>query len=166
LYPRPVRGYVRADAWDNRFWRFLLDTCEAIPLRRGHADLQAFRAGLEALERGHIVVIAPEGTRSHDGRLQSAHGGVAVLAARSGAPVVPLAYHGSEGFRANLRRLRRTDFHIRVGEPFRFGSSGEFPSRAQRAAFVAEVMGRIAALLPPESRGPYGGALGHRVDSQ
>ena len=155
LYPRPVSGLVRSDAWDNRLWRFVLNACEAIPIRRGEADLGGLRRGLHALEAGRIVVIAPEGTRSHDGRLQKAHAGVVFLAERSGAPVLPVACYGSEGFRSNLQRLRRTDFHIRVGDALHVEGAEGRSRREARGRAVDEVMARVAALLPREYRGAY-----------
>lgn len=155
LYPRPVTGFVRDDAWDNPLWRFALDACGAIPIRRGEADLSAVRTGLDLLKRGHVLIIAPEGTRSHDGQLQKAHPGVVLLALRSGCPMMPVVYSGSEGFRENLRRLRRTDFHICVGESFYLDPRGERVTRQVRRRMVDEVMYRLAALLPPECRGAY-----------
>ena len=59
-------------------------------------------------------MIAPEGTRSGNGRLQRGLPGAVLLAMRSGAPLLPMAYYGGEKFRDNLRNLRRTDFHIQI----------------------------------------------------
>ncbi len=155
LYPRPLTGFVRHDAWEIPFWRYLLNVCEAIPIRRGEADISAVRQGLELLEANHIVIIAPEGTRSGDGRLQRAQSGVVLLALRSGAPLLPVAYHGAEGFEQNLRHLKRTDFNIAVGKPFRLDAGGARVTRDVRQQMVDEMMFRIAALLPPQYRGTY-----------
>ena len=155
LQPRPVTGLVLASRWDSRWLRWLLDVCGAVPLRRGEADVAALRKGMEMLRAGYIVVIAPEGTRSSDGRLQRGHPGVVLLALRSGAPVLPVVHHGSEDYRDNLRRLRRTDFHIVVGRPFGLVAGGVRVTREVRRRMVDEVMYQMSALLPPAYRGVY-----------
>ncbi len=86
--------------------------------------MEALRAALDALERKTILGIAPEGTRNKTGQLLRAHGGIALLALKSGAPLLPIAHWGGEHFRANLKRLRRTDFFIRVGRPFVLETGG------------------------------------------
>ncbi len=155
LQPRPVTGLVWADRWNNRLLRGLLDVIGAIPLRRGEADVGAVRKALERLEAGHIVVIDPEGTRSRTGCLQRAHPGVVLLALHSGAPLLPVVHYGSEGYRENVRRLRRSDFHIVVGKPFKLNAHGVRVNRQVRRQMVDEVMYQMAALLPPEYRGAY-----------
>lgn len=132
----------------------------AIPLRRGQADLQAVRLSLKALKEGRVLAIAPEGTRSGHGRLQRGHEGLAFVAAQSGVPIVPFAIYGHADCFANLKRLRRTRLHIRVGEPFYLLSQGR-PRREELRAMTDEAMYRLAAALPPEYRGEY--AAGERA---
>jgi 1-acyl-sn-glycerol-3-phosphate acyltransferase len=155
LQPRPVTGLASAHRWDSRWTRWLLEVCGTVPLHRGEADIAAMRKAIALLEAGRMIVISPEGTRSEHGRLQKAHPGVVLLALRSGAPLVPVAYYGSENYRENLRRLRRTDFHIAVGEPFYLDAGGVKVTRQVRRHMLDEVMYRIAALLPPAYRGIY-----------
>lgn len=155
LQPRPVTGFVSAHRWDSRWSRWLLDACEIIPLRRGEADVAAVRRGLEMLKAGYIAIISPEGTRSEHGRLQKAHPGVVLLALHSGAPLLPVAYYGSEHYEDNLRRLRRTDFHIAVGKPFYLHAGGVKVTRQVRQQMVDEIMVQVSALLPPAYRGMY-----------
>lgn len=155
LLPRPVTGFVAAERWQNPALRWLLDTSGAIPLHRGEADLTALRQGLERLAAGHIVMIFPEGTRSYDGRLQKAHAGVVFLAQQSGALVLPVVHYGSERLGDNLRRLRRTGFHIVVGQPFTFDAGGVKVTRQVRQQMADEAMYQMAALLPPAYRGEY-----------
>jgi len=155
LQPRPVTGLVWAERWNNRLLRWLLDVIGAIPLRRGEADVGAVRKALERLEAGHIVVIDPEGTRSGTGCLQKAHPGVVLLAMHSSAPLLPVVHYGSEGYRENARRLRRSNFHIVVGKSFKLDAHGEKVTRQVRRQMVDEVMYQMAALLPLEYRGVY-----------
>jgi 1-acyl-sn-glycerol-3-phosphate acyltransferase len=87
--------------------------------------------------------------------LQKAHPGVVLLALHSGAPVLPVVHHGSERYRDNLRRLRRTDFHIVVGRPFTLDARGVKVTRQVRQQMVDEIMYHMSALLPPAYRGVY-----------
>lgn len=155
LQPRPLAGFSKIETWDNPFLGFLFSLYGAIPLRRGEADVMAMRKGLKALEIGCILGVAPEGTRSGTGRLQRARPGVVTLALRSGAPVLPIACYGFEKFKHNLPRLRRTDFHVVVGNPFYLNVEGYKVTRAVRQQIVDEIMYQIAALLPPAYRGYY-----------
>jgi 1-acyl-sn-glycerol-3-phosphate acyltransferase len=155
LQPRPLTGFVKVETWDNPALGALSTLWGGIPLRRGEADTIAFRRALRALEAGQILVIAPEGTRSGHGRLQRGYPGIAFLALRSCAPVLPMVYYGGERFWNNLPRLRRTDFRIVVGQPFYLDTKGVKPTRQVRQQIADEVMYQMAALLPPAYRGVY-----------
>jgi 1-acyl-sn-glycerol-3-phosphate acyltransferase len=157
LQPRQVTGLAKAETWDSPVMGMLFNLWGAIPVRRGEADVVAIRRVLEALDAGMIVAIAPEGTRSGDGCLRRAKPGIGLLAAHTPAPILPIAFFGHEQIWSNLRRLRRTDFHIRVGPLLRVRPNGRWtPERRQ--ALADEVMVRIAALLPEKYRGAYAGA--------
>jgi 1-acyl-sn-glycerol-3-phosphate acyltransferase len=155
LRPRPLTGFAKVEAWKNPLIGALFDMGGAIPLYRGQADMSAFRQALRALKAGRILALAPEGTRSGHGRLQRGRAGVVLLALRSGAPLLPLVYYGGELFWRNLARLRRTDFHIVVGQPFYLDAGGVKVIRQVRQQMIDEVMYQMAALLPPAYRGVY-----------
>jgi 1-acyl-sn-glycerol-3-phosphate acyltransferase len=155
LRPRRVIGLAKAEAWENPILRWLFDQWEAIPIRRGESDIGALRQALDALNRGEILGLAPEGTRSGHGRLQRGHTGIVTIALRSGAPLLPFVFYGGDAFRQNVRRLRRTPFHIVVGEPFTLDAGEERMDRDVRQRITDEIMYRLAALLPPAYRGHY-----------
>jgi 1-acyl-sn-glycerol-3-phosphate acyltransferase len=155
LATRPITGWAKVESWDNAFLRWLFDLWGLIPVRRGEADTSALRQAMKALEDGYIFGIAPEGTRNKTGRLKRAHPGAVMLAVHSGAPILPVAHWGGENFLRNLPRLRRTDFHIRVGKPFKLELEGVKMTREVRQQIADEMMLRIAELLPPEYRGEY-----------
>lgn len=156
LQPRPATALVKAETWEHPLLGPLASLWGAIPLHRGEADAEAFRLGLEALGQGKILAVAPEGTRSH-GPLQRGLPGVVLLAQRSKAPLMPIIYYGHEGFRDNLRHLRRTDFHVRVGEPFVIDAGPGRVSGEVRQAIADEIMVRLAILMPPAYHGAYAG---------
>jgi len=155
LQPRPVTGFAKAETWNNPAMGALFNLWGAIPLKRGEADMVAIRRGLEVLGDGKILAVAPEGTRSGNGQLQKGHPGVVMLASRSGAPLLPVIYYGGEGFRRNLTRLRRTDFHIIVGQQFSLNVQNAVLSREVRQQITDEIMYQLAALLPIPYRGYY-----------
>ncbi len=155
LDPRPVTGLAKRESWKNPLFNFLFNQWEIIPIDRGTVDREAFRLATEALAQKKILAVFPEGTRSSDGCLLPGKPGVVALAVRSKATLVPMAFYGYENFWKNLMCLRRTDFHITVGKPFRLDTHGEALSRDARQAVVDEIMFKIAELLPRRYRGYY-----------
>jgi len=155
LKPRPVTGFAKAETWDNPIIGRLFDLWGAIPIRRGEADSNAMRQGLRALSKGKILAVAPEGTRSGDGCLKQGNPGIVSLAQHSNAPILPLVYYGGELYQENLRKLRRTDFHIRVGKLFKINFYNIGSARSKRQRIVDEVMYQLAILLPSQYRGAY-----------
>ena len=154
LHPRLVTGFAKSETWDNPILGPIFNIWEIIPIHRGQPDITALRQGLKVLEDGNILVITPEGTRSGDGRLQQGHPGVVMLALHSGAPIMPMVYYGNEAFSQNVRRLRRTDFSVRVGKPFQVVTQGKVTTETRRK-ITDEIMYQMALLLPPQNRGYY-----------
>ena len=155
LDPRPVTGLAKVESWRNPLVGYLFTLWGAIPIRRGETDLGAMRQALSVLERGYILAIGPEGTRSHDGRLGPGHPGAVTLALQSGAPLLPVAHFGGERVGRNVKHLRRTRVHIVVGDSFTFDAGGARVTRDVRQQMTDEMMYQLAALLPPAYRGVY-----------
>ena len=127
-------------------------------VRRGAADLEAFRAAKRVLDDGHVLGVFPEGTRSPTGALQEAKDGLAILALRTGAPILPVGLANTDRFWPRGKRLQfGGSVTMRVGPTFTLeeATKGLDRRKAQGAA-TDEIMGRIAALLPPRQRGMYG----------
>lgn len=125
LFKIPVVGYV-------------VNASGAFPVRRDRTDRNAIRTALRLLEEGQVVGVFPEGTRSHSGEMLKPHLGAAMLALKSGAPVLPVAVSGTRGFWGKVR--------VRVGKPIpvdslKTGSRGGLESLSDLA------MSHIAALL-------------------
>lgn len=91
---RPVCYMAKEELFKNPIARFLLTRLHAIPLARGAGDVGAVKKALRALADGKILGIFPEGTRSRDGRLHDFEPGAALLALRSGVPVLPAYISG------------------------------------------------------------------------
>ena len=155
LQPRKLSGWAKAESWDNKFLNWVFGVWGIIPVRRGEADMHALKEALRALEKGVIFGVAPEGTRNYTGVLKRALPGTVIIALHSGAPIIPIAHWGGEVYLKNLKRFKRTDFHIRVGEPFKLNVEGVKVTGEVRQQIVDEMMYRLAKLLPQEYRGEY-----------
>ncbi len=137
--------------------RWLARQLDVIWVDRFNADFGAVRETLNRLKKGGVLVLAPEGTRSPDGRLQKGRAGASFLAMKAGAPILPVALVGSDDalVAAQLRRLRRPKVTIRVGKLFRLPPPNGQERDVLLEQYTDEIMCRIAALLPPERRGVY-----------
>jgi len=155
LLPRPVTGFAKAEGWKNPFGRYLANLWGAIPLHRGKPDVAAIRAALNALEDKKIVGLAPEGTRSGDGKLQRGYQGVVTLALQSGAELLPLVFYGNETYLDDIKRLRRINFNIVIGNKFLIHNPDGKTDHNKRQKITDEIMYQLAALLPPYYRGYY-----------
>jgi 1-acyl-sn-glycerol-3-phosphate acyltransferase len=131
------------------------------PVDRANVDIDVFRLLLRILEAGNVVVVFPEGTRSASGAMQAAKDGVAMLALRSEALILPVGVIDTDRFwpKGKLPRPGRR-VEMRVGEPFRLADvlPPELDRKAAKVAATELIMGRIASLLPPRQRGVYGPA--------
>jgi 1-acyl-sn-glycerol-3-phosphate acyltransferase len=150
-----VISLAKIETWDNKLMGWLFDVWESIPIRRGEVDLGALRQCLACLSAGDILGVAPEGTRSNDGRLLSGRPGIVLIGLHSGAPILPVAHWGVEDFPKNIQHLKRTDFHIRVGKPFTLDAKGEKVNSRIRQEMADEIMYQIASLMPEKYRGKY-----------
>jgi 1-acyl-sn-glycerol-3-phosphate acyltransferase len=121
----------------------------SIPIDVERADVAALRRALGALEAGRVVGIFPEGPFSVRGRLEAGLPGVALLALRSGVPVVPAAilgtYQALVGRRFYVPRLH--PLAVRFGAPRRFVASDTLSLRTARRQITECVMADIADLL-------------------
>jgi 1-acyl-sn-glycerol-3-phosphate acyltransferase len=125
------------------------------PVRRGHADDEAFITASRILERGGAVGMYCEGGRSRNGKIgDEARSGIGRLALESGAAVVPVAILGSHQVR-NWKRLHFPRVTVRYGEPLSFEVVAE-PTREQQQWVADLILGRIRKMHEEMER------LGHR----
>ena len=129
------------------------------PVDRGNVEIDVFRLLLRILDAGNVIVVFPEGTRSPDGAMQAAKDGVAMLALKSGAPILPVGVVDTDRFwpKGKLPRIGgRVEVH--VGEPFLLADilPAGLDRRAAKGAATELILGRIAALLPDRQKGVYG----------
>jgi 1-acyl-sn-glycerol-3-phosphate acyltransferase len=147
----PIRWMAKTEVFDWPFIGFLLRGIGNFAVRRGESDRKAIALSLKILGNGLPLGVFPEGHRS-DGGLLRGQPGIALLADRTDALIVPCAIVGTPTARPRL--IRRTEATIDLGRPFRIS---ELPPevRRDRQATADAIMLRIAEMLPREMRGVY-----------
>lgn len=151
VVPREVEFVTLQDLAAVPITGYLLRALGVIWVRRDEPDRGVIRQCLAVLERGGALWIAPEAGRSPTGVLVEGRDGVAWLAARSGALIVPVGVSGTHTASAVWWRLRRPRVTIAFGQPFTVQAA----TRAEVARRTEKLMRHIAALLPAEYRGRY-----------
>jgi 1-acyl-sn-glycerol-3-phosphate acyltransferase len=156
VFPRSVIPMSKIEVFDLPLIGILARAYGAFPIRRGQVDKRALRQSFRVLWEGGVLLMAPEGTRSSTYSLQRGKEGMALIAVRTGSPLIPVAITGTENAGRYWRRLRRTPVRIVIGKPFRLDPGREQVRRPLLRAMTDEAMYRLAAILPPEYRGVYG----------
>jgi 1-acyl-sn-glycerol-3-phosphate acyltransferase len=142
---------------EQAIFRWLVKHLDLLWLERFGADLGTMKETLRRLEKGGILLIAPEGTRSTTEALLEGKPGATYLASKSGATLIPAAVFGTEDrlVKEQIRNKRRPHIQIIIGEPFTVPAL----PRENRDEFLRqhteEIMLRIAALLPEKYHGEY-----------
>jgi 1-acyl-sn-glycerol-3-phosphate acyltransferase len=148
--PAPIAFIVMPRVWRaTRLHPAFHRHIGSIPINLERPDIGALRRALGHLDGGGVVGIFPEGPFSVRGRLERGLPGVALLALKSGAPVVPAALHGTyEALRDRRFYVPRpTPIRVRFGPP-RQVAREDARGRDARLGATARIMHDIAALLP------------------
>lgn len=155
MQPRTMVAMAKKQLWDHAVTRFIMHRWKTIPVDRDAMGRETMNACFTVLKNRDILAIAPEGTRSRSGVLQEGKSGVAYIAYREKAPIIPMVTLGFEDRKAYRWPLRRTPLHIAVGPAYRIIDTGSRLSAQGREELMQEIMMRIAVLLPEEKRGIY-----------
>lgn len=146
--PRRVRFLMTEEIYRVPWARWFFESMGTIPVPDRGVHVAAMRECADVLERGELLVIFPEGRISHDGTLGRGFPGVASLAARTRAIVVPVHIEGT--YRALPKRarfVRPAPITIRFGAPIDVAGGEALDRRALRAVSDS-IMSAIAALGP------------------
>jgi len=153
-YPIKLSALAKAETWKNPLFAFIFNTYNAIPIDREGAFREPFKRVRNAIDKGFFVCIAPEGTRNKNGVLGKGKGGIIQLALDADVPILPVAHHGGEKIWENIKKIKKTNFCIKAGRPFRIKIEGR-PGKKERESILEELMGQLAVLLPKDKRGIY-----------
>jgi 1-acyl-sn-glycerol-3-phosphate acyltransferase len=150
-----IRRKVRFMAKSQLFkppMQFVYTHGGVFPVRRGAKDDETFITAKSILARGGAITMYCEGGRSRTGKVsEQAKRGIGRLALETGAPVVPIAIHGSAKVR-NWKRLQFPKITVQYGEAIRWEAI-EDPTREQQQAVADQVLIEIRRL--------YGGLEEH-----
>jgi 1-acyl-sn-glycerol-3-phosphate acyltransferase len=141
VYLRRKVHFMAKSQLFKRPLQFIFTHGGVFPVRRGHADEEAFKTAEAVLARGDIVVMYAEAGRSRSGELGKPRHGLGRLALESGVPVVPTAIAGTEKAR-NWKRLQFPKVTVQFAEPLRF-EQVEHPTREQAQAASEVVFERV-----------------------
>ncbi|OJX37964.1 MAG: hypothetical protein BGO78_07945 [Chloroflexi bacterium 44-23] len=135
--------------WLRNMWGF-------IPVFRGSVSRETFSASERIISQNGVLAIFPEGGNWAN-VLRPARPGVAFLAVRTGAPIIPVGFDGLETFLPHLRKGKRSRITTRIGKqigPFNLDIRGR-ENRGKLDELGHEIMKSISELIPPDKRGYY-----------
>ena len=153
---RKLYFMAKEELFQSRITGWLVKQFGAFPVAKGKLDRRAGKIALDLLTRGEALFLYPEGKRSADGQLGPAYSGAAILALRSGVPILPVGISGTSQLVGKWWWLRRPKIDIHIGRVFRLDAdAGAITGREHSQAITQSIMLRIAGQLPAEYRGIY-----------
>lgn len=116
--PRQMTFLARVTLFRFSPFGWLIHSLGAIPINREGSALSGIRATLQALQRGEVVLVFPEGTRSRDGDLGTFKPGLTLVARRAKVPILPVAVEGAyHAWPRSESTPRPGDVHVHYGPP-------------------------------------------------
>ena len=157
-FPRWINFMAKEELFHSPFLRFWLLWAGSLPMHRGRKVTEkqkTLNSARNALEKGLILGMFPEGTRSHDGKLRKGKPGSAVIASKANVPLLPVGIVGTDKINGISCLWRRPKIVVNVGKPFKLPPNSSRMSKSQMELLTTQLMNEIAALLPPEYQGAY-----------
>ncbi len=145
---RIVHFMARDTLFSNPIARWFFPRVAVIPLDRTRGDLGALKKAIATLKEGKVIGLFPEGTRSPDGQMHPAKGGIGFLIAKGEVPVVPLCISGTyEAFPKGAKKMRPSRVVARLGKPITPEEiRAAMPTKGDYGAVGELVMRRIREL--------------------
>ncbi len=146
--PRPILFMAKQELYKGPVTTWMWRSLGGFPVRRDTADIRAIDTALALLERGEMVGVYPEGTRSRTGEMLPFLKGAAWLALRTGAPIVPCGLKGTERRRQDEHwRFRRRVF-VAFGPAIAVAAEPDTRARREKAdALTEQLLEAIRRLL-------------------
>ncbi|MEX2448760.1 MAG: lysophospholipid acyltransferase family protein [Solirubrobacterales bacterium] len=138
---RQVRFMAKSQLFGPPVLTYVYKHGGVFPVRRGHRDEEAFKTAFTILDQGGMLLVYAEGGRSRSGELGEVKPGIGRIALESGAPVVPVAIHGSESVR-RWKRFRFPKVTVQFGEPISFPVE-KSPSRERQLEAATEAFAPV-----------------------
>jgi 1-acyl-sn-glycerol-3-phosphate acyltransferase len=138
---RKIRFMAKSQLFGPPVLTFVYKHGGVFPVRRGHHDEEAFKTAYELIDQGEMLLVYAEGGRSRSQEMGEPKPGIGRIALESGAPIVPVAIHGSARVRG-WKRLRFPKVTVQFGAPVSFAREAE-PSRERQLEVATEVFERV-----------------------
>ncbi len=159
--PRRVTYLAKAEYWDSWKTKWFFDLVGQIPVRRDDSAkaVAALESGSRVLNKGGLLGIYPEGTRSPDGALYRGKTGVARMAAECGSPVIPVGLIGTREIMPKDAKMPHLSgaVTLRFGEPMRISKDEISDDPMALRGFVDALMYEIRELSGQDYRDEYAG---------
>ena len=156
--PRWINFVAKEELFDSRFLGFWLRWAGTLSVQRNGKfgeKQRTLEGARKALGEGMILGMFPEGARSHDGKLRKGRHGPAVIASKTDTAVLPVGISGTDKIHGISWPWKRPPVVLTIGKPFKLPPINGKITRSQMQLLTGQLMGEIAALLPPEYRGVY-----------
>lgn len=149
--PRVLHFMARHTLFNNRLFGWLIGSCNSFPVRRGEADLGAFKEAIRRLKKGNVLLIFPEGTRSLTKEMADAQPGIGYLSIMAGVPILPAYIKGTdEAMPRGARSIKPVRVSVYFGsmiEPQKLGLPADRRQASQQLAdHVVEEIKRLGDL--------------------
>jgi len=154
---RKVIFMAKEELFRSSLGAYFVSGLGSFPVHRGKMDRQALRRSQQVLADNLALAMFPEATRSRSARLKKAMPGSALIACRSGVPILPVGIIGTEQIKGMGWILRRPRLTINIGKPFSLPPVDGKLTREKLVEYTDLIMQHIAELLPPQYRGIYAG---------
>ena len=157
-FPRWINFMAKEELFRSPFLRPWLRWAGSLSIRREGkiSDKQKMlKSSRDALEKGLILGMFPEGGRSRDGKLRKGKPGSAVIATKTNVPLLPVGIVGTEKIKGISWLWKRPEIVVNIGKLFKLPPSDGRMSKSQMQLLTTQLMKEIAALLPPEYQGAY-----------
>ena len=152
---RDSRFMAKETVFKSPFWTKFLVALGGFPVKRGTLDRESLKNAMAILGRGEMLVVFPEGARQEGPRIKPVFEGALWLAARAGAPIVPVGIGGSQAVMPIGVKLPRPKKVVVVfGEPLIVGDPDK-PGRVPRAeleAAAADLRERVQVVFDEAQR--------------
>jgi len=156
--PRWINFVAKEELFRSPFLRPWLRWAGSLSIQREgtvREKQQILKSARNALEEGLILGMFPEGGRSRDGKLRKGKPGSAVIASKTNVPLLPVGIVGTDRINGISWLWKRPRIVVNIGKPFKLPPTSDKISKSQMQLLTTQLLGEIAALLPPEYQGAY-----------
>jgi 1-acyl-sn-glycerol-3-phosphate acyltransferase len=158
-FPRWINFMAKEELFRSPFLRPWLRWAGSLSISRGGRvteKQEMLKSARDALEKGLILGMFPEGGRSRDGKLRKGKSGSAVIASKTNVPILPVGIIGTDKIKGISWLCKRPRIVVNISKPFMLPPTSNRMSKSQMELLTTQLMKEIAALLPPEYQGAYG----------